>query len=187
MFTDSVALPFRVGFSRVYAAFARHGIADDVTFIGAGKLGLPDNAVVAMALGCDMLNVAREAMFAVGCIQAQKCHTGHCPTGVATQNDWLARGLDVDSKAERLANYVKTLRRDLIKVSESCGVPHPALIGVDDIDVLYGNNTARSLREVYGYEPDWGVVDDEHRAAVTRLMAGAPEGESAPPSEHAQG
>ena len=187
VFTDSVSLPFRVGFSRVYAAFARHGITDDVTFIGAGKLGLPDNAVVAMALGCDMLNVAREAMFAVGCIQAQKCHTGHCPTGVATQNDWLARGLDIDSKAERLANYVKTLRRDLIKVSESCGVPHPALIGVDDIDVLYGNNIARSLREVYGYEPDWGVVDDEHRAVVNRLMAGAPEGDSAPPSEDAQG
>lgn len=186
VFTDSVSLPFRVGFSRVYGAFARRGITDDVTFIGAGKLGLPDNAVVAMALGCDMLNVAREAMFAVGCIQAQKCHTGHCPTGVATQNDWLARGLDVDSKAERLSNYVKTLRRDLIKVSESCGVPHPALIGPDDIDVLYGNNTARSLREVYGYVPEWGIVDAEHRAAVTRLMAGAPEGDSAPPSEHAQ-
>ena len=50
-------------------------------FIGAGKLGLPDNAVVAFALGCDMVNVAREAMLAIGCIQAQKCHTDTCPTG----------------------------------------------------------------------------------------------------------
>ena len=55
-------------------------------FIGAGKLGLPDNALVALALGCDMVNVAREAMLAIGCIQAQRCHTDRCPTGVATQN-----------------------------------------------------------------------------------------------------
>ncbi len=46
-----------------------------MTFIGAGKLGLPDNAVVAFALGADLVNVAREAMLAVGCVQAQKCHT----------------------------------------------------------------------------------------------------------------
>ncbi len=186
VFSDSVSLPFRVGFARVYAAFAQAGIADRVTFIGGGKLGLPDNAIVAMALGCDMLNVAREAMFAVGCIQAQKCHTDHCPTGVATQNAYLARGLDVDTKSVRLANYVKTLRRDLIKVSESVGVSHPALIGVDDIEVLYGTNTSRPLGEVYGYDPAWGVVSDEQRAAVDALMSGAPEGGSAPPSQHAQ-
>ncbi|MDP3969043.1 MAG: FMN-binding glutamate synthase family protein [Nocardioides sp.] len=186
VFTDSVALPFRVGFARVYSEFARAGIADRVTFIGGGKLGLPDNGTVAMALGCDMLNVAREAMFAVGCIQAQKCHTGHCPTGVATQNDWLARGLDVDSKAERVANYVGTLRRDLLKVAGSCGVTHPALVGVDDIDLLHGNYRARSLREVYGYEPTWGLVSDEQRRAIDAMMVGAPDDEPPPPSEDAE-
>ena len=94
IFTDSVSLPFQLGFSRVYKTFAEHGLHEHVTFIGAGKLGLPDNAVVAFALGCDMVNVAREAMLAIGCIQAQKCHTDTCPTGVATQNAWLAHGLD---------------------------------------------------------------------------------------------
>ena len=94
VFTDTVALPFRVGFARVYSTFARAGLTDDVAFIGSGKLGLPDNALVAFALGADMVNVAREAMFALGCIQSQKCHTDHCPTGVATQNPWLAHGLD---------------------------------------------------------------------------------------------
>ena len=86
IFTDSVSLPFQLGFARVYATFARKGLAEDVVFVGAGKLGLPDNATVAFALGCDMVNVAREAMLAIGCIQAQKCHTDTCPTGVATQN-----------------------------------------------------------------------------------------------------
>ncbi len=188
VFSDSVSLPFRVGFSRVYAAFAEAGIADDVTFIGGGKLGLPDNAIVAMALGCDMVNVAREPMFAVGCIQAQKCHTDKCPTGVATQDPWLMRGLDADSKSVRVANYVKTIRRDLLKLAESCGVVHPALIDVDDIEVLYGNNTATPLREVHGYQPGWGKVSEEQRAAIEAIMTGnAPEADSAPPSRHAQG
>ena len=79
MFADSVSLPFRVGFSRVYRIFAEAGLTDDVTFIGGGKLGLPDNAVVAMALGCDLLNLAREPMLSIGCIQAQKCHTDTLP------------------------------------------------------------------------------------------------------------
>ncbi|MDX6326760.1 MAG: hypothetical protein QOK15_3114 [Nocardioidaceae bacterium] len=187
VFSDSVALPFRVGFARVYAEFARTGIADDVTFIGAGKLGLPDNAIVALALGCDMVNVAREAMFAVGCVQAQKCHTGQCPTGVATQDPWLAHGLDPTLKSERLANYVKTLRRDLLKVSESCGVAHPALIGVDDVDILYGNNTATALREVLGYEPGWGTVGDRLRDEITAIMAPDSDGGSPPTSDYAAG
>ena len=89
IFADSIALPFRMGFSRVYGTFAEAGLTDDVTFIGSAKLGLPDNAVVAFALGADMVNVAREAMMSIGCIQSQKCHTDRCPTGVATQDPWL--------------------------------------------------------------------------------------------------
>ena len=58
-----------------------------------------------------MVNVAHEAMMAIGCIQAQRCHTGKCPTGVATQNPWLVHGLDPELKAARPANYVLTLRK----------------------------------------------------------------------------
>jgi glutamate synthase domain-containing protein 2 len=61
-----------------------------------------------------MIGVAREAMFAIGCIQAQRCHTGHCPTGVATQNRWLMRGLEPTSKGARLANYLVTVRKELL-------------------------------------------------------------------------
>ena len=128
IFADSVAYPFRVGFSQVYRRFAEAGLTDELTFIGAGKLGLAENALVAFALGADMVNVGREAMMAIGCIQAQKCHTDHCPVGVATQNPRYTRGLDVGLKKERLANYVVSLRRDLLKVSEAVGVPHPAFI-----------------------------------------------------------
>jgi glutamate synthase domain-containing protein 2 len=183
IFTDAVALPFRLGFARVYGAFAEQGLTDRVVFIGAGKLGLPDNAVVAFALGCDMVNVAREAMLAIGCIQAQRCHTDSCPTGVATQNPWLAHGLDPALKAVRAANYIKTLRRDLLKVAEACGVEHPGLIDVDMVEILHGHSAATPLQEVYGYGPGWGLPSPADRAEIVRLMtASEPQGASAAPS-----
>jgi glutamate synthase domain-containing protein 2 len=178
IFTDAVSLPFRLGFARVYAEFARRGLHEDVTFIGAGKLGLPDNAIVAFALGADMVNVAREAMLAVGCIQAQRCHTGECPTGVATQNPWLARGLDPESKSERVANYVRTLRRDLLKVSETCGVEHPALIGPGSVEVLDTLTDGRLLDEVYGYRDGWGLPSQRDREEIVEIMSAMPEEEA---------
>jgi glutamate synthase (ferredoxin) len=171
IFADAVAYPFRVGFSQVYRRFAAAGLTEQLTFIGAGKLGIPENAVVAFALGADMVNVGREAMLSIGCIQAQKCHTDHCPVGVATQNPRYTRGLDPTLKSVRFANYVRTLRRDLLKVSEAVGVIHPSLIGPDDVDVLNGVCTTRPVREVYGYQPGWGVVGPELVQEITALMA----------------
>jgi glutamate synthase domain-containing protein 2 len=188
IFTDTVSLPFQVGFARVYALFARAGLAEQTVFIGAGKLGLPDNAIVAFALGCDMVNVAREAMLALGCIQAQKCHTDSCPTGVATQNAWLTRGLDPTLKSVRVANYIGTLRRDLLKVAEACGVEHPGLIDTSAVEVLTGRTASRPLGEVYDYEAEWGLPSKADQAEIIRLMtASAPQGGSAPPSPEAVG
>ncbi|WP_036570872.1 FMN-binding glutamate synthase family protein [Nocardioides sp. URHA0032] len=178
IFTDAVSLPFRLGFARVYAEFARRGLHEQVTFIGSGKLGLPDNAVVAFALGADLVNVAREAMLAVGCIQAQKCHTGECPTGVATQNPWLAHGLDADLKSQRVANYVKTLRRDLLKVAEACGVEHPGMIGPDSVEVLDNLADGRLLDAVYGYQPGWGFPSARDREQIAAIMAATDEPEA---------
>jgi glutamate synthase domain-containing protein 2 len=188
IFTDSVSVPFQLGFARVYATFARGGLADDVVFIGSGKLGLPDNAIIAFALGCDLVNVAREAMLAIGCIQAQKCHTDTCPTGVATQNAWLTRGLDPTLKSVRVANYIGTLRRDLLKVAEACGVEHPSLIDTDAVEILDGRTASTPLREVYGYDRDWGLPGALDRAEIVRIMtAEAAQGGSAPPSATAVG
>jgi hypothetical protein len=122
-------------------------------------------------------------MLAIGCIQAQKCHTDTCPTGVATQNRWLAHGLDPALKSVRAANYIKTLRRDLLRVSEATGVEHPALITADDVEILTGQTVGTPLREVYGCEPDWGLPSESDRQRIAALMAGtAPQGGSAPPS-----
>ncbi|MDO9495321.1 MAG: FMN-binding glutamate synthase family protein [Nocardioides sp.] len=183
VFADSVAYPFRVAFSEVYRRFHAAGLSDDVTFFGGGKLGLPENAAVAFALGADLIQVGREAMLAIGCIQAQRCHTDNCPTGVATQNAWLQRGLDPTLKSVRVANYVASLRRDLVKVSEAIGVAHPGLIGPDDIDLLDGTRSRVSLRELYGYPEGAGELSVDLQRRVCDLVA-APGSESPPTKGH---
>ncbi|MFK0295248.1 FMN-binding glutamate synthase family protein [Streptomyces sp. NPDC090442] len=180
IFSDSVSLPFRMGFSRVYGTFAELGLTDDLTFIASGKLGLPENAAVAFALGADMINVAREAMLSIGCIQSQKCHTDKCPTGVATQNPRLARGLDPTSKATRAAVYLRTLRKELLKVSAAVGVPHPALITAADIEIMNGDYEARTLASVYGYKDGWGELGPQLAEEITTLLATQPTSEERP-------
>ncbi len=174
VFTDHVALPFKQGFARVFRELAEQGVAERVVMIGSGKLGFPDTALLAMGLGCDMLNVAREAMLAVGCIQAQRCHSGHCPTGIATHNPWLVRGLVPDVKAERLANYVLTLRQELLKLARVCGAPHPALVDRDRIELLDGRLGASTIEEHFGYRPGLGLPGTEAREQLAALMGAAP-------------
>ena len=181
-FSDHVALPFKVAMSRVYPCFARAGIAEDVVFIGAGRLGFPDAALQALALGCDMVNVGREAMLAIGCIQAQRCHTGSCPTGVATNNRWLMRGLDPKLKSARAANYVTGLRAELLSLARACGARHPALLDPARVEVVGERYSATPFREVFGYEPEWPVMSASRRAEVEALI-GAPDPQRPPGPE----
>jgi glutamate synthase domain-containing protein 2 len=151
-FADHVALPFRVAFPRVYKIFSDTGIADDVVWIGSAKLGFGDRCIVAMALGCDMVNVAREAMLAMGCIQAQKCHTSYCPTGITTQRWWLERGLDVDVAAKRVKGYLETFRAELEALTHAAGYEHPGEFTPHDVEVSAGPGIFKSLYEIYGYD-----------------------------------
>src|SRR3712207_588772 len=86
------------------------------------------------------------------------------------------------------ATYVRTLRRDLLKVAEACGVEHPGLIDTDTVEVLTGRTASRPLGEVYEYEPGWGLPSAADRAEIARIMtAESPRGGSAPPSPTAAG
>jgi glutamate synthase domain-containing protein 2 len=161
VFTDHVSLPFKLGFTRAYKAFAREGIEDRVVFIGSGKLGLPEAALFAFSLGADMVNVAREAMIAIGCIQAQICHTGKCPVGITTQNRWLQRAIKPGDKSQRLAGYIVALRGELYSLARACGVAHPALLGGEHLELLDERFGARSVRELFGYAEGWGMADRE--------------------------
>jgi glutamate synthase domain-containing protein 2 len=185
VFTDHVALPFKIGFSRVHREFEEHGVADRVAFIGSGKLGFPESALLAFALGCSMVNVGREAMMAIGCIQAQRCHTGHCPTGVATQNKWLVRGLDPTLKSARAANYIVALRKDLLALSRSIGVPHPALVTGNDLEILDERFGSRPVAHVFDMEPGAGLPTEEEQEAIRLIMAGAHPAVLAATGDHA--
>ncbi len=171
VFSDHVSLPFKIGFSRVYGIFAERGLDDRVVWIGSGKLGFPEASLFAFALGCDLVAVAREAMLSIGCIQALKCHSGHCPTGVATQSKWLMRGLDPTYKAARFANYVTTLRKELLWLCRACGFPHPGLVMMENFEILDECFGARSPREVFHYEADWGRVSPQDEEAIRDLMS----------------
>lgn len=156
-FVDHVSLPFRVGFARVYRAFAEHGVTDRLVFLGAGRLGLPHRALVAFAMGCDGVNVGREAMLSIGCIQAQRCHTDRCPTGVTTHKAWRQRGLDPELKSVRCANYIIRMRKELLELSRACGVANPALVRPDMLEILDERFGSRTVGDVFGYDPSWCV------------------------------
>lgn len=152
-FADHVSLPFVYAFSNVYKVFAKHELTDQITFIGSGKLGFPASALKSIAMGVDVINVAREAMMSIGCIQAQVCHTNKCPAGIATQNKWLQAGLDPTYKAARFANYVKTFRKELLEITHACGYEHPCQLTMEDVDVSMGdNNQTQTLKSAYGYD-----------------------------------
>ncbi len=152
-FANHVSLPFDYAFSSIYALFCRYDLCDKITFIASGKLGFPSRAIKAMAMGADLINVAREAMLSIGCIQAQVCHTNTCPAGVATQNKWLQAGLDPKLKADRFGNYVKTLRKEIIEITHACGYEHPCQFTMEDVDLSMGdNNKTLTLKDCFGYE-----------------------------------
>ena len=169
-FTDHVALPFWMGFSRVFAEFVNVGLHRDVVFVGSGKLGLPADAALALSVGVDLINVGREAMLAAGCVQAQKCHTGHCPTGVATQSKWLQRGLDPTSKGVRVANYVSGLRDELIRLSHACGVCHPAILPGDAVSVADGSRGTLSAHEWFDIDVEATVLEPVVVKEVMEVM-----------------
>jgi glutamate synthase domain-containing protein 2 len=171
VFRDHVGLPFKIGFSRVQQVFAERRLHDHLIFIGSGKLGFPDAALVAFALGCDLVNVGREALLSIGCIQALRCHTNKCPTGIATQNSWLAAGLDPELKAARLANYILVLRKELLALSRACGVEHPALVTADRIEILNDRFGSQSVERLLGGRGKGVDPGDEHGDGIAEPIA----------------
>ncbi len=152
-FADHVSLPWVYGFTDIYKLFKSKGLCDRVVFIGSGKLGFPAKAAMAFAMGVDCINVAREAMLSIGCIQAQICHTNRCPSGVATQSKWLQNGIDPTLKSVRLAQYFKTFRKELIEITHAAGYEHPCQFKMSDIELnVDDHNLSKDLHKAYMYE-----------------------------------
>lgn len=152
-FADHVSLPWVYGFSDVYKLFKNKGLCERVVFIGSGKLGFPAKAAMAFAMGVDCINVAREAMMSIGCIQAQICHTNRCPTGIATQSKWLQNGVDPALKSVRLAQYFKTFKKELIEITHAAGYEHPCQFKMSDVEMnVDDHNLSKELDKAYMYQ-----------------------------------
>lgn len=151
-FADHVALPFVYGFTDVYKIFQKRGLTNRIVWVASGKLGFPAKAAMAFAMGADVINVAREAMLSIGCIQAQVCHNNTCPTGVATQNRWLQAGINVKDKAERVNYYFTNFRKELLEMTHACGYEHPCQFTMDDVEINLGDRfIAKSLAQTFVY------------------------------------
>lgn len=152
-FADHVSLPWVYGFSDLYKVFQKRHLTERIVFIGSGKLGFPAKAAMAFSMGVDCINVAREAMMSIGCIQAQVCHTNRCPSGIATQSKWLQNGINIPLKSERLAQYFRTFRKEFIEITHAAGYEHPCQFTMADIDVnVDDHNLSKELNRTYMYE-----------------------------------
>ena len=118
-------MPLRDGLAFVHSALVGANLRDGVRIGCSGKITSAFDMARVMALGADWCNAARGFMFAVGCIQAQHCHTGKCPTGVATQDPMRQRALVVPDKAERVASFHRETVKALAELVAAAGLTHP--------------------------------------------------------------
>jgi glutamate synthase domain-containing protein 2 len=121
---DHVGLSIDEALPRVADSLLAAGLRPRIRVVASGKLVTSARAAWALACGADFVNTARGFMFALGCIQALRCHTNTCPTGVTTHNVRLQRGLVVEEKYVRVANYAMNMNKEIDMIAHSCGVRH---------------------------------------------------------------
>ena len=124
-FMDHLGMPLRDGLSFAHNALVGANLRDRVRLGASAKIATAFDMVRVIALGADWCNSARAFMFAVGCIQAQQCHTDACPTGVATQNPRRQRAIVPTDKATRVANYHRETLCALAELVAAGGLDHP--------------------------------------------------------------
>ncbi len=119
---DHVGLSIDEALPRVADALLAAGLKPRVRLVASGKLVTSARAAWALCCGADFVNTARGFMFALGCIQALRCQTNTCPTGITTHNPRLQRGLVVEEKYLRVANYATNMNKEIDMIAHSCGV-----------------------------------------------------------------
>jgi glutamate synthase domain-containing protein 2 len=124
-FADHVGTPLQEGLLLVHNTLKGLGLRDQIKLGASGKLFTAYDIARTLAIGADWVNSARGFMFAVGCIQAQQCNTGRCPTGVATQDKGRQKALVVPDKAERVYNFHRNTLHALKELLQAAGVLHP--------------------------------------------------------------
>ncbi|WP_190185796.1 FMN-binding glutamate synthase family protein [Streptomyces cirratus] len=163
-FADNVGLPLGEGLMTVHNALVGAGLRDRIRIGASGKVATGSDLVKRLLQGADYTNAARAMMFAIGCIQAQRCHTNTCPVGVATQDERRARALDVDDKSQRVRRYQEATVKSALQIMASMGVEDPGGLRPHMLMHRVDPHTVRSYAELH----DW--------LAPGELLASPPEG-----------
>jgi glutamate synthase domain-containing protein 2 len=124
-FSDHMGMPLQEGLRLVHNTLVGAGLRDEIRIGASGKIVSAFDMARALSLGADWCNSARGFMFALGCIQAQTCHTGNCPTGVTTQDPKRQMALVVSNKAERVHNFHTNTLEALQELMEASGLQTP--------------------------------------------------------------
>ena len=158
-FTNHIGTPMIEGLTFVHNTLRGAGIRDRVRIGAASKLVTAFDISRALALGADWCNSARGFMFAIGCIQAQACHTNACPTGVATQDPLRQRALNVDDKSQRVARFHDNTLRAVADMVGAAGLDSPAELHPKHFNVRQKSGETVSGDIAYPEWPVGGLLD----------------------------
>jgi glutamate synthase domain-containing protein 2 len=150
---DHVGLSIDEALPRIVDALVAGGLKQRVRVVASGKLVTSARAAWALCVGADFVNSARGFMFALGCIQALRCHTNTCPTGITTHNPRLQRGLVVEEKYLRVANYARGLDKEIDTIAHSCGVRHARELERRHVRLVQPSGTSVALDVLWPGEP----------------------------------
>ncbi len=148
-YSDHVGMPLRDALAFVYDALNGFGIKGEIKIICSGKIITGFDIIKSLSIGADLCNSARGMMFALGCIQALECHANTCPTGVATQNPKLTKGLVPEEKSIRVARYQHETVKSAMELMASTGITHPDNVGRDVVSTRIDRTHIATFEEVY--------------------------------------
>ncbi len=148
-FADHLGAPLREGLMLMHNTLVGLGLREGTRIVVSGKLISAFDLARAFSLGADTCNMGRGFMFALGCIQAQTCHSGRCPTGVTAQDPHRYKALDVSDKAARVANFHDNTLGTLKETIEACGLSHPADLGPEHLMMRINSREVRSAQSQY--------------------------------------
>ena len=172
-FTDNLGLPLNEGLVFVHNCLVGIGVRSKVRIIASGKVASGFDMVTKMALGADMCNVARPMMFAVGCIQARRCNTNTCPTGITTQDPRRARALDVETKYPRVRNYHRATIHSFLELMGALGIERPEDLGPEHIYHRKVDNPGLAYDELYTYLKEGALLGEDIPEPYAREWAAA--------------
>lgn len=158
-FSDSIGMPINEGLSFVSNTLTKYNLKKDIVIIASGKMTSGFHMAGAIALGADVCNSARAMMLALGCIQALQCNKNTCPTGVATQDPYLIKGLDVEDKAKRVFNYQRKTLHSLIEIAAASGFESPHEMTRNCINRRVSPHQVMTFEEIYPSIHDPIVID----------------------------